>query len=767
MTPSSTAHQRLHSALLTAFPTRSSLAALVHYGLGHNLEAIAGGTTLNDWVFTLIDWVAAHGQIPALLGAALGARPTDATFQTLVAELGAVHPPSGTASQLALLTSPDLPSRAIPVIPQQLRPAVPDFKGRAPEIDQLVAALRNATSDKSINCGIWGMTGVGKTELAYAAANRVLDRFPDGQILLQLRGTNPNPMTIEKAWNQVITRFVDDTTIPSDSGEIEALYHSVLATRRVLILADNAQDIHQVRALVPPGGNALIITGQTQFLLPGMVIVRLGMLTPEEATALVLDICPRIDLLASRIAQLCGYLPLALRAVASLLLVDAHRSIAHYVQLLEETHVSLARMRVPGDPNLDVEAALNLSYNALTKSDQEVLKKLSVFSASFNLVAASTLLDPATDIEPWPQGLLGSLRSATWSVETEDQVSPLLQRNLLQWDAATQRYSMHDLIRNFVRDQMTELEAIQVARRYARHYAIVATLAMQFHAGDIGDDRETPMASMYQVLGGRVVAGLVLLNEERPHIDAGWVWASIHAGTPEVDQLLVLYAAALSQVGAVRYDVQTEMLTKLQQGVAAARRLRNYPDLVEYARMEKSLVASLGAVYAEIGTTLRAAQLYKEALDLAVADEDHRMVGMLAGSLGEIAEVASDYGQAAKLFNQSLLLLRRVGDRAREAIALYNLGNLCIRLNKLDASLGYYKKALDISEEVDDPRQKAATLSGLGRCYLLQNEVDKSISYLQEAFNLLYSIGDWPAAAKVLANLGVSAQKRGVRPELI
>ncbi len=263
-----------------------------------------------------------------------------------------------------------------PVLPptlHQLRAPVGDFVGRKREIDLLVQQLIAATGSGAAAAisGVRGMGGIGKTELAYAAAQQLLKHFPDAQLLIELRGAGANPLTPEAALQTVIRAFEREAKLPDDVTQLQALYRDKLTGKRAIILADDAKDAAQVRPLLPPPGCALLITSRNRFVLPGMAGLDLGTL-PGDATAQpLLEICPRIRAYAPKLAQLCGYLALALRVSAGLLAASDIRDVARYLEQLAAER--LKHLNDPDDPQTSVEASLRLSYDALPPAAQATL----------------------------------------------------------------------------------------------------------------------------------------------------------------------------------------------------------------------------------------------------------------------------------------------------------------------------------------------------------------------------------------------------------
>ncbi|NJL34044.1 MAG: hypothetical protein HC893_09490, partial [Chloroflexaceae bacterium] len=313
----------------------------------------------------------------------------------------------------------------VPTLPDP----VGDFVGREPIIDAVREVLRTSGLAAPIS-SIRGMGGIGKTQLAYMLGKQLRDDFPDGQYELLLYGST-QPLAPERALQQIIRDFVPAAQLPDDLPTLTQQYRACLHGKRVLILADDAQDEVQVRPLLPPAGCALLITSRSHIELEGMQTHSLGTLSPVEAEKLLRQICPRIGDDAPELAQLCGYLPLALRVSATFLKRRPTRSVATYLNNLRDERARLAHLRDPKDPMLNVEASLNLSYSALPPDAQQTFAQLGVFMGSFPLEAAQQVV-ALPDAEP-----------------LEDLLEALMMASLLEYDRATERYDLHDLARAF------------------------------------------------------------------------------------------------------------------------------------------------------------------------------------------------------------------------------------------------------------------------------------------------------------------------------
>ena len=171
--------------------------------------------------------------------------------------------------------------------------------------------------------GLTGMGGVGKTELAYAVAHRLRETYPDGQLVVNLKGTT-EPLPPQEALARMIHAFEPQARLPDDLPALQIHYRSLLAGKRALLLLDDAAGTAQVRPLLEvPEGVGVLVTSRRRLALPGLQRWDVDLLSLEQAVELLRKTAPgREDVDEAtweRIAGLCGRLPLALRVAGATL----------------------------------------------------------------------------------------------------------------------------------------------------------------------------------------------------------------------------------------------------------------------------------------------------------------------------------------------------------------------------------------------------------------------------------------------------------------
>jgi hypothetical protein len=319
----------------------------------------------------------AYQQARQTLLAELGVEPGAQLRELRRAILADDRPPTAARGSVAL-GSVALGSVALVggrVKPAQLPAGVPGFTGREYHLQRLDALLPGGGGPHPALtiATISGVPGVGKTALAVHWARRVRDRFPDGQLYLNLRGyAAGRPLRPVDALATFLAALgVPATEVPDEVDAAAALYRSVLADQRVLVLLDNAGHADQVRPLLPGGRGCLVVTSRARLAglaaLDGAVPLRLDLLTPAESLRLLTRLLGADRMRAepeasAELADLCGHLPLALCIAAASLCTHPGRSVADYAVRLRGDR--LTALAVEDDPQAGVLAAFDLSRGA-------------------------------------------------------------------------------------------------------------------------------------------------------------------------------------------------------------------------------------------------------------------------------------------------------------------------------------------------------------------------------------------------------------------
>ncbi len=330
--------------------------------------------------------------------------------------------------------------------PAQLPPDIGDFTGREAQVAQILAALAtDGPPEQAVTVvGVAGMGGIGKSTLAVHVAHRLRDEYPDGQLYLDLQGTSDEPAAAADVLGLLLHSFgLTGPAVPDGLAERAALFRSVLAQRRVLLLLDNAADECQVRPLLPgtPGAAVLVTSRARLSGLSGASLLDLDVLTDEQGVDLLGRIAgparTAADPASARdIVRLCGGVPLAVRIAGARLAGRPRWTPAHLAELLRDERHRLATLTV-GD--LAVRSSLALSYVRLPGPAQRALRLLG-------------LLD-APDVAAWTVAALLDVSVP----EAQEHIEALVDAwflTIVGPDATgALRYRMHDLVRSYARHQ--------------------------------------------------------------------------------------------------------------------------------------------------------------------------------------------------------------------------------------------------------------------------------------------------------------------------
>ncbi|MFD7509918.1 BTAD domain-containing putative transcriptional regulator [Streptomyces sp. NPDC059853] len=317
--------------------------------------------------------------------------------------------------------------------PAQLPAGLSTFVGRSAELAELRACVdeeQAGTTPRAVL--IDGAAGTGKTALAVHWSHRAADTFPDGQLFVNLRGYDQSgrPLDPADALEDFLGAFeVPPARVPAGLDAKIAMFRSLLARRRVLVVLDNGLDESQLRPLLPstPGSMALV-TSRAQ--LPGLIVTHdvrpltLGAFSPEEARQalarrLGADQTDAHPEAVRDIIDLCGRLPLALAIVATVAQTRPNHALPHIADELHRTRGSLD-LFTGADAHTDLRTVLSWSYRVLSPDAARLFRLLSLSGTAWISARAAASLAGLTMAQVQPL-LMELTRQHLVSVQRPDR----------------------------------------------------------------------------------------------------------------------------------------------------------------------------------------------------------------------------------------------------------------------------------------------------------------------------------------------------------
>jgi DNA-binding SARP family transcriptional activator/tetratricopeptide (TPR) repeat protein len=656
------------------------------------------------------------------------------------------------AQQAPLAAAPKAPVAAPPwagqPVPAQLPPAVPGFAGRAAELASLDALL--PPPDQSGLAGhtavvvsaVSGTAGVGKTALAVHWARRVAAQFPDGQLYVNLRGFDPGGPPLRPG--QAVRGFlgalgVPAARVPQDLQAQAALYRSLLAGKRVLVVLDNARDAGQARPLLPgTPGCLVIVTSRNQLTglaaTEGAYPLALDLLTTAEARDLLVS-----RLGASRVAsdpraadeiiQRCARLPLALALVAARAASSPDFPLAVFAAELREADRVLDAFD-GGEWSIDMRAVFSWSYRALSTEAARLFRLLG--------------LHPGPGISvPAAASMAGASPGQARALLTE------LARAQMLTEHKPGRYTCHDLLRAFAAELAhsldTETGRRTVLHRMLDHYLHAA------HAATIRLDPDVDTIALPPPVDPNWVPPAPAAD-----YDAAWAWLA-------TEQDVVL--AAIDQAAAAGLNVHAwqlawsmdtflsrqgrwrEQASVLRTAVAATRQLGDPAALGMMLRALTRACTELGRWDDAHASGEQALRLFTEIGDLNGQALTHLRLGAIHDRQGRPGEVIGHVHDALSLY-------RAAGNHTGQALALNNLGWVHACLGDHQQALTFCQQALPLLQQSGDQEGEAETWDSIGYAHHNLGSYRQAIAAYQAALKLIRATGGKSGEALILSHLG-------------
>ncbi|SDP15075.1 DNA-binding transcriptional activator of the SARP family [Lentzea jiangxiensis] len=672
-----------------------------HAALVPELRALAAGRPLDERIAAqLIEALHGSGR------AAEALRHFEVVRARLAAELGAEPSRHLTALHRRLQAAS---------APRQLPAAPKPFTGRAVELAELDQAPNGVVV-------ITGTGGVGKTSLAVHWAHRAAERFPDGQLYVNLHGFGPSGAAVSPG--DALLRFlaaldVPRAKVPHDLAGQSALLRDALADKRVLMLLDNATDAAQVEPLLPRTPHShVVITSRTELKPAHAKTLPLGLLPPDDARELL---AARIGHDRARaepdavdtVVRRCARLPLAL---------------------------AVAGARAATQPEFPLAALADelADLDAFADDDDVTADLRSVFSHSCKALSADALrlfrllgLMPGSDI-----GLAGAASLAGLPVaRTGSLLGELATANLLD-EPDPGRFTCHDLLRDYAAELALEGERDEALHRLLDHLALTGVEAgVAFTPTRHRPDTPRPAEGVVVTTFGSREEALAWLVTEHPTL-----MAAMAHGTPEQTWLI---GWALADVLDRQWH-HRDLLTSQQLAVAALERLDDTDGL------GRTLI-NLGRAFGRLDRLDEAAAALRRAFDVYEGNPAGQAAALL-----NIAMLCPDdrITEAIEHTRRGLALYEECGDLYGQANALTGLAWGHIKIGAHRRAVEYAERVMPMWQAMEHVIGEGETWDNLGTAYLGLGEHGKAAEAYARSCALFRRGGDLPLEAAACDRLG-------------
>ncbi|HEX6682543.1 MAG TPA: tetratricopeptide repeat protein [Candidatus Limnocylindrales bacterium] len=685
------------------------------------------------------------------LGEELGVDPSDAVQRVYLSLL---------STDQRLDSAIDAVTRA----PAQLPAAVRGFTGRADELAWLdtVAAT---TGSGMVVAVVSGTAGVGKTALVVHWAHRIADRYPDGQLYLNLRGFDPTGPPVAPA--EGIRVLLEALGRPPDQipASIEAragLYRSLLAGRRMLIVLDNARDAEQVRPLLP-GSPACLVAVTSRYRLGGLVAVegahpiKLDLLSAAESHQLLVsrlgeERVQREVAASQDIVERCARLPLALAIVAARAATQPRVRLADLAAQLGRRDDTLEPFV---DEDLDLRAVFAMSYQRLRPPTRRLFCLLGLHPGPDTSVPA------VASLAAIPPG------------EARHYLAELINANLVT-EPAPGRYWLHDLLRRYA-TETAHADAAADERHEAIHRLLDHYLHSAHRAAVLLEPVRQPIAPD-SPLPGVIPEGPAGYEEamawctvERPVLLAAAHLAATGGFDTHAWRLARTLADFLQRrgywddqltVGQLAVQAAGRLDDRLGQaeshrGVARAfGRLQRYPESLPHLHRALELYRELGhdAGQASIhmglswtanrqGDAPTALDQAEQALEIYLLTGDRSGQATALNSIGWNQGLLGQHGQALDTCRRAVSIVRELNDRNLEAHTVNSLALQYRHMGDFPNALRSYQESLDLFRELGIPYEEASTLIAIGDVHAAAGDGDSATRSWHDGLRILEELG--------------------------
>ena len=608
----------------------------------------------------------------------------------------------------------------------QLPPLPPFYVGRRTELARALVLLDSASPPRTLAItSARGTRGMGRTGFITALGHIVAERFPDGQLSVDLRGDEKAPLDVADAMRHVVRSLNPGAPLPADPSELPVRYRQLLEKWRVLLLIDNVQPQPYVELLQPPAGSLLLITLREAFAFARVETFSLEPLTRPEARAFLrasgLRLTREPDKHLDFYAELSGYLPAALKLNAARFQSDTAQPIDWQFDQLKKA----GALRKP------LEAAIELSTPKIAPDkDAEAIASLPLFQNPDRWSEQA----PPDPVEEWK-----AKRAFVQRFQSRGEADFALTDVPAAFaDASHGPAPAYPEALQFLAD-FPETITDRPHESSWLESAVSATRAL--------DDRAAEMRAVAMLGRARVKSGearLAVSCFER------WVESAREAGDRRAE------AEALGWLGV---GWTGSGLANRATGCFEAQ-LRIAREIGDRAS-EAHALGKLGQAEALLGDFQNAATHHADQLRIAMEIGDRPAELEALENLGLAWTRLKEIEKAAGFHESLLTVARATGDLSAESRALGHLGGVAVHRGQIDDAITKYEAQLELASRLMDLPAQSHAHANLGVAWARQGDLPKAVAHYEDQLQIAQQMGNPLGEATAHSNIGSGLERLG------
>jgi len=562
--------------------------------------------------------------------------------------------------------------------------------GRERELDDLQHRLRDPA------CRLLTLTGLGgsgKTRLALEIAKRLADSFLNSAYFVAL--------TAVSSLDAVCAAMAEGLGYALPAGQAAPALLNYLGPKELLLVLDNFEQLIDrddcVRLIVDIVKQApevkVLVTSRERLNVQHEWVYTVSGLPQPDALTLFTQAAQRVaadfelcdEITVTQVCRSVDGLPLGIELAASW---TRAMSCAEIAAELERgaTHLT-SPLRDAPERHRSLQAVFDHSWRLLTPDEQQALAGLSIFRGGFTREAA--------------QAVAGASPSMLASLVNQSLVQRL----------PSGRFDLHELVRQFAADQVTESDAGR-----DRHCAYYANFLAD-HEAALRDERQS--------------AAVIELNAEIDNVRLMWERA-VARGFGEI------FAKALKGIYWI-FDAHGRQREGVELLAAAAARVTDDPAQVAlYSR----LLTRQAGFLTMLGEFKPAEELCRQAEALSYTPGDVSNVAFAVRFRGYFAMISGDLPAAKDLMSRSLALYRSTGEVAGICDALNSLALILNNVGEYDQARAYLLEAVELAEAAHDEISRSVSLSNLGSHAYYIRQFEAARDYFQASYDIDAAVND-------------------------